>query len=329
MTTTDEQSLVLSLREFIDASVRMNGGSTAPIKPGHRVKFHWPPHPVSRDFHLSPADWTDTDSFEAHGERFEIEVASTPHGIFGRSNELWLEARGEDRVSLLKSMAKAAQPLFQHQFAINRCLLREGRYTGLVRDLPPEDLLKLLYCEDRDIAHSASVEIETHASMRIFTPALIEILKDGRHPNRRIAQWCVLDLFEDLPSFCSGPQEESRAVDAMAGLLWEASDDYARAIFKAGVVLGGHVPHALGFPALMRGLDAPSRIGRRSAIHGLFHVVEWQPETRAKIVQTLRTHAERESDPQLEEFATLMARDIEAGDYDHIPEPVFADEMES
>ncbi len=316
------EQIVESLRDFIERSVA-RAGSTEPLKPGHRQKFHWPPHAVSRDYHVLPEAWNGHTCFEAHGETFDVELAETEHGTFGRCRELWAEARGDDREKMLKSLAEACEPLFRRQLAINRCLLKDGRFTGHIRELAPTELVQLLYCEDRDAAHHAGVEIETHASLRIFTPALITILRDDRHPNRRIAQWCVLDLFEDLPAYCADADQEREAVEAMADLIWNAPDDYARTTFKAGVVLGGHLPHEFGGPVLIRCLNSPSKFGRRSAIHGLFHVVEWQPEMRDQVFAALQVHAERETDSQLKEFASLMARDIEASEYDHIPEPMF------
>lgn len=321
------ESLVNSLHDFIQKSVDANGGSTKAVRPGHRIKFHWPPHPVSYDFHVLPAEWVEHTAFEAHGESFYVEVAKNRHGVFGRCQSLWIEAKGETVPGMLKAMAKACEPLFARQFAINKALMHHGRFKGLIRDLPPEDLLKLLYCSDRDVAHQASVEIETHESHRLFTEALIEILKDRRHPNRKIAQWCVLDLFEDLPGFCEDEEQENRAVEAMAGILWDAEDDFARTTFKAGVVLGGHLPHKSGGPVLLRSLKAPSLFGRRSAIHGLFHVVEWQPEMRDEVVAALRGHGAVEEDDQLREFSVLLASDIELAEYDHIPEPVFPSEV--
>ena len=66
--------------------------------------------------------------------------------------------------------------------------------------------------------------------------------------------------------------------------------------------------------------------GRRSAIHGLYHVVEWMPDMRSRVVAAIRDHAREESDPQLREFAVQMASDIERGT-DHITEPVFPEEQ--
>ena len=210
--------------------------------------------------------------------------------------------------------------------AIAHTLGRLGRYSGSIRDLSSADILKLLYCEDRDVANAARIEIETHATSHLFTQALIAILRDRRHPHRRIAQWSVLDLFEDLATYATTPEEELEAVEAMRGLLWDAEDDYARAVFKAGTVIGGHLKSDIAAPTLIESLAAPSRIGRRAAIHGLFHVVEWQLSTRDLVVSALQAHAQKEPDPLLKEFAEGIAVDVAANSYDHVPAPTFPDE---
>ncbi len=320
-------ALVKGLLEFIERSVVRNGGDTAAINPGHRVKFHWPPHPVSYEYRIVPSDWSGETTFEHNGETFAVVVARTARGVFGRCDELWLDARGDSLAEMLENLSATAEPLFQHQRKINDALERTGRFTGHIRDLEPLDLLKLLYCEDRDVARDAQVEIETHASSHLFLPALVAVLEDRRHRLRRSAQWSALDLFEDLPSYANGPEEEALAIAAIKSVIWDATDDFARTTFKAGVVLGGHLPDRLGGPTLLACLESPSRIGRRSAIHGLFHVVEWVPTMREQVVRELRTHAKRENDLQLQEFTVLMARDIEAGDVDHIPEPIFDGEL--
>lgn len=315
-----------AIRAFIDAGVAKAGGDTRAIKPGHRVPFHWPPHPASYRYHVLTSDWQGKTKWTAHGEEFPVAVARTPHGVFGRCEVLWHEARGDTMEEMLASLAATAEPLFNRQFAISDTLGLEGRFTGHIRDLGPEQLVQLLYCPDRDVANEARTEIETHASLRVFTPALIAILRDERHPQRRSAQWCVLDLFEDMPSYCTTQAEVEDAVLAMRDLLWSAEDDFARTMFKAGVVLGGHLPDGRGGTILIECLKAPSPYGRRSAIHGLFHVAEWQPEQTETIVGALRAHAARESDAALREYAELMADDIEAGRREHIDEPMFADE---
>jgi len=308
------------------AEAAKSAGSTKAIKPGHRVKFSWPPHPISYSYHVLASDWTGTASFTAHGEEFPVRVARTPHGVFGRSEPIWLEARGETLEEVLAKLATDAEPYLKRQMKIANALGRTGRFTGMVRDLSAFELLKLLYCEDRDAANDAQREIETHARSGLFTPALIAVLNDRQHPRRRSAQWCVLDMFEDLPSFCRNDDDEIAAVNAMKSLIWDADDDFARTAFKAGVVLGGHIPYHFGGPVLLECLDSPSKIGRRSAIHGLYHVVEWMPNMRDQVVTALRSHAESDEEPLLRAYAAAMANDIESDNTEHFQEPLFADE---
>ncbi len=313
--------LAKNLLRAVDGAVARLG-TTAAVEPGHRVKFQWPPHPVSRDYHVLASDWTEHANFEAHGETFDVDVARTPHGVFGRCESLWQEARAGTLEAMLEALREGAEPLFERQFAVSRALGISGRFKGRLRELPPFDLLRLLYCEVRDVASYAATEISTHASSGLFLPSLLEILNDRRHPLRRSAQWCVLDLFEDLPSFARTEDEQAGAVAAMRGLLWDAEDDYCRTAYKAGVVLGGHVAGALGGPALLSVLDAPSRIGRRAAIHGLYHVVEWNPEMRDLVVWALSGAAATDPEAVLRRYAADMARDIDAGK-DHVPDPIF------
>lgn len=319
------EALVKGLEAAIDDAVARWG--TQAIKPGHRVPFHWPPHPVSGAYHVLPSEWKGRIEIEMAGETFEVLVATTPDGVFGRCDALWLDVRGESLDGMRTALTEAAEPLFRRQRVMAECLGIEGRFKGQIRDLPYGDLLKLLYCPDRDVANDARIEIETHASAGIFTPALIAVLNDRRHPHRRSAQWCVLDLFEDLESFCHTQDEKDAAVRAMHDLIWSAEDDYARTTFKAGVVLGGHLPGEVGGPVLLGCLQSPSRIGRRAAIHGLFHVVEWKPEFRDRAVEALNSVARLDPEPQLRQYAAEMAADIEAGNYDHHEEPFFDDEV--
>ncbi len=302
-------------------------GPEAAVKPGHRVKFSWPPHPISYSFHVLASDWSGSRTVDLHGEPFEVRIAKTPFGVFGRCQALWLEAKGETEDEMLRHLKRDAEPFFQRQFAIAKCLGSQARFTGHIRDLQPIELLKLLYCPDRDVASEAQTEIETHASSHLFTEALIAILKDERHPQRRSAQWCVLDLFEDLPAFAGTPEEETEALEAMKALIWTATDDYARTTFKAGVVLGGHLPHMRGGKMLLSCLEAPSKYGRRSAIHGLFHTVEWVPDLRDEVLAGLQGSAANDSEPQIRQFAAGLVHDIEQGSYDHVPEPLFAGEV--
>jgi len=325
MTTSQAADLAAELLAYIEAATP-NGPEPA-VKPDHRVKFSWPPHPISYSYHIHASDWSGHTSVEMHGESFDVRIAKTPFGVFGRCQALWLEAKGQTEEQMLKLLAKLAEPFFQRQLSIGKCLGIARRFTGSIRELQPIDLLKLLYCPDRDVASEAQTELDTHASSHLFTPALIAILRDDRHPQRRSAQWCVLDLFEDLPAFAKTTQEESEALEAMRALIWNAIDDYARTAFKAGVVLGGHLPHMRGGKMLFSCLAAPSKYGRRSAIHGLFHTVEWVPDLRDEVVAALQNSAATDPDPELREFAAGLVHDIEQGSYDHIPEPVFAEEV--
>lgn len=318
-------SVAEELAAYSERTVAANGGDSTARRPGDRVPFQWPPHPISYEYRLKPSDWTETAAFEAHGETFEVSVARSSYGVFVRSEALWNEAKGDDLEDALYNLRQSSEPLFRRQLAMAEALERPGRFTGHLRDLEPLDVLKLLYCDDRDVAHEARLEIETHAKNEAFLPGLLAILRDRRHPNRRSAQWCVLDLFEALPLYVPEPEREMEAVNAMNDLLWNAEDDHARAIYKAGVVLGGHVPYNYGAQALLKSLSAPSRYGRRSAIHGLYHVVEWMPDLRGRVVAAIRDHAREENDNQLREFAVQMASDIERGT-DHIAEPVFPEE---
>ena len=66
----------------------------------------------------------------------------------------------------------------------------------------------------------------------------------------------------------------------------------------------------------------------RCPIHGLFHVVEWIPDMKDRVVQALRDRAEREPEPLLRAFAVQMAKDIDYGSPEHVLEPVFPHELE-
>jgi hypothetical protein len=48
---------------------------------------------------------------------------------------------------------------------------------------------------------------------------------------------------------------------------------------------------------------------------------------RDEVVSALRRHAEDETEPFLAEFTRRMANDIETEASDHIPEPVFPEEL--
>ena len=319
----DAIEVLKGLREFITLAAQ-SYGTTHAIRPPHRVKFHWPPHPISYEYHVLNSDWTGETTFSAQGEAFRVKVAKTHFGVFGRCDELWCEGKGDSEAEMLIELAKSAEPLFQHQFAISKIIGMPTRFKSDIRDLPALDIVKLFYCEDRDVANSAHEIVEVSKFRISYFPALCHILKDRMHPWRRSAQWCVLDLFEDLPSYITSAEDEKMAIEAMKSLLMDAEDDYARTVYKAGVVMGGHLPHRRGNVALLECLESPSIVGRRSAIHGLFHVCEWVPELAEDVVHRLREHGKTEPDPQLAIFSFAIAEDILRRTIDHTPEPVFA-----
>ena len=317
--------MLKGLEEFIREAAS-HSSDPHPVKPSHRVPFHWPPHPVSKDFHVLASDWTGHASFEAYGEEFEVEVARTAQGVFGRVEKIWNEARAETLEQVIELLKTGAEPFLARQRLITKTLGAEKRFQGRVSDLEALDLVKLLFCPDRDVAHEAQVTIETHASSGIYSRSLIRILVDDQHPHRRSAQWCVLDMFEDLPSFCPEPAAQAEAVDAIHKLIKDAQDDYARTIYKAGVVLGGHVCTPAAAEALFDCTSSAFKFGRRSAIHAVFHLAEWMPQYRDRIVATLKQCADKDPESSLREFAASMARDVEAKSYDHMTEPLFPEE---
>lgn len=311
--------------EFIDAEVE-HLGTTEASKPGHRVPFHWPPHPISYNYHVLASDWRGSINVEIEEESFQVLLAKTPYGVFGRCDALWIESRGRTQSEMVQNMREAVKPLFDRQREIAGRLGLKGRFQGSIGELDSLGLLKLLLSKDRDVASQAQTTIESRPGKPTMLPALLAILRDERHPNRRSAQWCVLDLFEDLPSYCIDEADEIEAIGAMKELIRNATDDYARTIYKAGVVLGGHIPDLHGGPALVECLDSPSRIARRSAIHGLFHVAEWHPELKEEVVRALQRSARLDPDPQLRSYADHMAQDVASGQIEHVEDPVFDDE---
>lgn len=329
MTETKDSGALEVVREleaYIERAVKASGGDTSPLRPSHRVPFHWPPHPVSYDYHVLPSDWSSRTQIEMHGEPFDVEIAKTAVGVFGRCETLWNEARGVTMQEMLDGLKAGCEPYFKRQFAIATTLERDGRFKGTLQELAAADLVKLLYCTDRDVAHEAHTIIETRASTGLFSYALVEVVKDERHPARRIAQWCALDMFEDLPAYFPEADKQTAAIDAIKSLIWSASDDYARTIYKAGVVLGGHICTEPAADALIACVTAPSKYGRRSAIHACFHLAEWMPSRRNQTIEALRAASENDAEPSLREFARCMVRDIGAGAVEHVTEPIFSGE---
>ncbi len=319
--------LLVRLETIISLAIEKANGNTKPIKPGHRVPFHWPPHAISHDYHVAASAFNEKHVIQFRGVALECLIARTPFGIFGRVVDLWNEAKADSAEQVLAMLKEGVTPWFDRYDTITDCLGREERFTGHLSSLGYDDLIALLFCPDRDVAHNALIEIEKHASTGIFAPALIRILDEDQHPYRRIAHWCALDLLEDISAFAPTEQEQSQVIRAIKDLIWRAEDDYARAIFKAGVVLGGHICSHESADALLECFKAPSRIGRRSAIHASFHLAEWLPSRRNDIVNRLNEASRIDPDEQLRQFAAAMARDVKAGAADHVDEPIFLEEL--
>jgi len=322
MTAISPESLVETVQRALS---RVEPSAALPI--GHRIPFHWPPHLLSGDYHIAPHDWSGNASFQDMDETFAVELAHNSAGVFGRTVDLWNEAKGASAEEVVELLKLGAQPLLNRQRAASEALGLTSRLTAPIPELEPHQWLCLLLCQDRDVAHDAMTLIEAHASEVPFGRALILLLRDRRHPYRRVAHWCVLDMFEDLPSLCPTSTLQTEAVVAIRDLIWDAEDDYGRAVYKAGVVLGGHICTAESAEVLFECVKAPSKIGRRSALHALFHVAEWMPELRERAVATLHQAAEADPDPMLRQYAACMAADVEAGGIDHVSEPMFPEEQ--
>ncbi len=318
----------IELRDSLDAWL-LSVPESAALDLGPRIKFRWPPPSEAALFHVSDTDWKGTHEVEIHNETYLVETAENQFGFFARCPGLWIDVKGTNHATCIQLLQEKSEPFFQRMFSISEVLGLSSRFRGHVHDLAPENLLKVLFCKDRDVANEARIEIEQQASSRLYGLALIEILKSNRHPNRRGAQWCVLDMFEDLPEYCHSSEEVRLAIEAMKNLIWTAEDDIARVAYKAGVVLGGHLPDYQGGSTLIECLKSPSKIGRRSAIHGLFHVVEWVPSLTSEVIDAIRDMAKQEPDPLLRAYAIQMAHDIELCESDHVDEPVFPEEQAS
>lgn len=328
----ESQDVVSSLNEYLAEATRELGSRSPARDPGHYHPWHWPLHPVSTEYHIPTSAFTETGTVEIAARPVEIAIARTASGVFCRCDHYRAEARGETLESAQKALITSIRPLLTRKALIAALTGIEspgtpGRYSGPMRDLPPDALVKLFFASDRSVAHDACHEIEASEHRRLFTDAFRRILDERAHPYRRTAQWLVLDQFEELPYYCADAECEQAVIQSIFDLMWEdADDDYGRTIYKAGIVLGGHVLTDFSAERLMALLEAPSKIARRSAMHAVFHTAEWMPNLRDVLVDRLKTIAPNEPEPQLRDFALAMARDIAAEETDHIMEPVFADE---
>lgn len=320
--TADAAALAARLGEWLE---QWPEGLPARPSPS-RVTFHWPPERPAPCARVRPDAWTGLSKISAYGEVFPVETAQANGLWMGRVPGIWNEAAAETEREMLEQLREGMEPLLRRQITIAEGLGLPGRWARPLEEADSFGLLRLLFSPDRDVSICAGLEIEKRASSRLFGESLLVVLQSERHPWRRSAQWAALDMMEDPGAFFHGPDEMRAAVAATKKMMWDAPDDYARAVYKAGVVLGGHFSTAEAGQALIECISAPSRIARRSAMHAVFHLNEWLPEMKEPILAALREQAKTEPEPTLAEFAQAMAHDIERDSHDHVTEPVFAEE---
>jgi hypothetical protein len=333
MQTADPTEPLVLLRRFgafLGAEIERLGGPQPAVKPPHRVPFEWPRRPASAKYHIHHSAWRGAAKLEVDGREHDVLVAETPYGVFGRCEHFWAEARGANLQAMLANLREECEPLWARQRAIGEAIGREERIETPIAELSPLELLRLLYCSDRDVSHEASVQIEETASKGIWGPSMLAVMRDRGHPLRRQAQWCVLDLLEDLPGFFPGPDLQAEALSTLERFMWDCEDDHARTCYKCGDVLGDHVADDRAADLLLRVLSgAPSKFGRRSSVHGLIHVTEWLPHRRGEIEAALRGAAQSDTEPLLREYCEVALNDIAVGApgiHPHGPEPIFEGE---
>lgn len=326
-TVASPEQLLASLEAFLAEELERTGGPVDPVNPGHRRQFTWPKPSIAAQYHVRPTDFKKSVRYEIHGEGFQVLVAETPFGFFGRCDALRAEAKGATIEGMLSNLGRELEPLFRRQFAISRTLRLPRRFDGHINELEPWQLVRLLFCEDRDVAHTAMQDIDAHARSGLYTPCLIRILRDEGHPYRRSAQWCALDIFEDLPNVCRSDSEMREALEAICHLMMTAQDDIIRTIYKAGDVLGDHIATAEAGEILIKVLQQGKYpFGRRSAIHGMIHLCEWLPEYQGRCLEALESASSEDPDASLRAYARATLRDIRSGG-PHGPEPALAGEV--
>ncbi len=323
---SSSDEILEALKRFLEEESKLNGGPQPAVRHGQRMQFHWPKHSVSAQYNVKSTEFTEQIPWEHRGEIFQVVYADTSFGVFGKCEQLWAEAKGKTLDQMLVNLEREVEPLFERQLSISRTLRLNKRYEGKISDLEPEQLVRLLFCSDRDVAYTAMLEIEAHAKSGPYTPSLIYVLEDETHPNRRVAQWCALDIFEDLLNICKNEAEKSAAFAAFKKLLMNATDDYVRAVYKAGDVLGDHVANEDALEILVDVvLNGESPYGRRSAIHGFIHLCEWRPELQEQVINALKKVEDGDKEVCLREYASATIDDILRGG-PHGPEPILPQE---
>jgi hypothetical protein len=320
---TSAKDLGNELRAWLDARAIKYKGQNEPKKPDHYTPFHWPVHPISHDYAIPKGAWNQIVSWEFHGKIFEVLVAETHQGFFGRCEGMRAEAMGASLQGMLKELKKTCEPLYQRRMEVARRLDLPEPYQGSLNDLDLLSLFKLFFANDRALAHDAANRLETGLPHAMMPHAMLEILRETQHQNRRVAQWLVLDMLEHHESYVTSEVTDADFASALRDLMWDAQDDYARTIFKAGVVLGGHMCTPASANTILELFSAPSAIARRSAMHASFHLREWMPEQEQSVLEKLALIAESDPEPLLTVYANGLRADILSGDTDHVLEPTF------
>lgn len=326
-TKAEPLRLKVELEAWVKVNVAGQGSDSHPVRPKHYEPWRWPLPAVSHSYHIPVSEWHGRTILHAEGDDYEVVVARTPWGVFGRCEALRAEAKGDSDEEMLDELLGVCEPLFVRRRQVGDLLGLDGPYRGRMRELDDISLLKLFYAPDRAISHDAQNALETRGRLAEFGPALVSILKERDHRNRRTAQWLVLDLFEDLSSYCPTSATESEAVQAIKTLMWEANDDYARTIYKAGVVLGGHVCTPESAATIIELMNAPSKIARRSAMHASFHLCEWMPTRKDQVLRTLEEASQNDPEPLLRGYCAALAKDVKNEVIDHVAEPIFPEEL--
>jgi len=328
--TDQAEQLLAEFQAFLHREEERNGGVQPALRPPHRVHFEWRRKLITRKYHIPVAAWTGHATLEIDGQQANVDVAETEYGVFGRCERFWAEARGASVDAMLAALREECEPLWDRQRSIACCLGIEGRVEAPLETLSGLDLLKLFYCSDRDVANEAMEVLEEKASQGIWGPSLLAIMRDRSHPLRRQAQWCALDLLEDLYGFFPDDTLRTDAMETLERFMWDCEDDFARSCYKCGDVLGDHIANDHALDLLLKVLEsAPSHFGRRSAIHGLIHITEWVPRSKDQVISALRRTSELDSQPLLREYALVAISDIGAGApslHPHGPEPSFPGE---
>ena len=114
-------------------------------------------------------------------------------------------------------------------------------------------------------------------------------------------QFSLFVALSDLPALVPDPETLDRITRIVEEYLFSVRTDSAQAAWMAGDLLGDHWPVDRAFPALVRVARLAEFDGaRRSAIHGLSHMLASAPKRRQwEVVTVLRDIAEHDSNERI------------------------------